>query len=950
MFKTLSLIIPGMDCSLVKIGDNYAAIVAFATVVEEKTATETEKPSESDKPSGSEDSEADLETQITDTVAMLGDFLESIHELVGSILAMFDVECPFCSESHGPVKVDPDDVDSDSVPDKVETVLGLDTAKDDTDGDGLTDYQEITILGTDPAKADTDSDGVSDADADADKDGLTNKEEVLAGTSPVLSDTDGDGLGDAEEKNNYKTNPAAFDTDDDTLSDGEEIKLGLDPNKKSTDGKTTDDKRTFKQTGDKGVKDAALKKSENWLYPTVSGTVPGYIGNNVRLSKIESSPYAENRSVLSDIIEISTTYTEKLTLTFSYEEKYTGNVKNLAIAKVDDKDGLKLISTTLNTSQGKLSGVIPGSGTYFVVDVDEFLKSLGIDFFSKSSSTSRTFATRSTSKVSGATGKADIVFVIDVTGSMYDAIRNVKNNISTFADKLTKDYHIDANFGLVEFQDITCDGMDSTIRHQNMTSNWFTNADSYKKEIGTLTLGYGGDTPETDIDGVENARRMDWRSDSTKFIVLVTDTYHKNNNRYGIADLDELASLLVADGIITSAITSKSSYYSKLTEPTGGLYGYIYGNFSDILLGLADKIGEITNQGEWVFLDDFQGVRLAPEGDANYGDTDGDGIEDYTELGDKATRSMKDWINFLADRHGVSASSYKGSTSIEVYEYKSNPVMIDTDYDGYKDAKDSAPRKWNISDRDLAIAAGIAYSNPSVGTRIDKSSIKVGTGAKAEELVDWRVVDVWRGGAGFYALALKKDDNIVIAYRGSKGLGDYEGIIDADWIDDWVYADLINVLTGISTQEPAAREFAAKVVRKYPTHNIYITGHSLGGNLAVSGAATALSINSSAVKRVSTFNGLGVPVVKALNIFSVYDNALLATYSDRFYDYEIEGDPVSVLERKIDAKWYDFVASTDIVLTQGVGTRKELPLKIEGDAHSMGNFYKQLSPRARPAK
>ena len=84
----------------------------------------------------------------------------------------------------------------------------------DTDGDGLTDHEEV-YFGTDPNNADTDGDGLSDrdevrkygtdpldsdADKDSDGDGLTDAEEYLAGTDPLNPDTDGDGLSDSIEE------------------------------------------------------------------------------------------------------------------------------------------------------------------------------------------------------------------------------------------------------------------------------------------------------------------------------------------------------------------------------------------------------------------------------------------------------------------------------------------------------------------------------------------------------------------------------------------------------------------------------------------------------------------------------------------------------------------------------------------------------------------------------
>ena len=65
----------------------------------------------------------------------------------------------------------------------------------DTDGDGISDLNEVTVYHTDPLKADTDGDGLSDS------------AELALGTNPLNADTDGDGMTDGEEVNQAKTNP-----------------------------------------------------------------------------------------------------------------------------------------------------------------------------------------------------------------------------------------------------------------------------------------------------------------------------------------------------------------------------------------------------------------------------------------------------------------------------------------------------------------------------------------------------------------------------------------------------------------------------------------------------------------------------------------------------------------------------------------------------------------------
>jgi len=91
----------------------------------------------------------------------------------------------------------------------------------DSDGDGIPDDYEIAhgLNPNDP----------TDALADPDHDGLTNLREFQLGTDPHNADTDGDGLSDGDEVNIYHTNPLVADTDGDGIPDGVEIATGTDP-------------------------------------------------------------------------------------------------------------------------------------------------------------------------------------------------------------------------------------------------------------------------------------------------------------------------------------------------------------------------------------------------------------------------------------------------------------------------------------------------------------------------------------------------------------------------------------------------------------------------------------------------------------------------------------------------------------------------------------------------
>lgn len=64
---------------------------------------------------------------------------------------------------------------------------------------------------------------------DSDDDGLSDVQENQLGTDPFNWDTDGDGLSDGDEVLIWKTDPLKFDSDGDGYGDGEEIKNGYNP-------------------------------------------------------------------------------------------------------------------------------------------------------------------------------------------------------------------------------------------------------------------------------------------------------------------------------------------------------------------------------------------------------------------------------------------------------------------------------------------------------------------------------------------------------------------------------------------------------------------------------------------------------------------------------------------------------------------------------------------------
>ncbi len=174
------------------------------------------------------------------------------------------------------------DNDHDGLTNKEEKELGTDPNNADTDGDGLSDGDEVLKYHTDPLKADTDGDGLSDGDevmkyhtnplkADTDGDGLSDGDEVLKyHTDPLKVDTDGDGLSDGDEVLKYHTDPLKTDTDGDGLSDGDEVlKYRTNPLKVDSDGGGVNDAQEIANGTNPMDKSDDYPKKEQELKPEV---------------------------------------------------------------------------------------------------------------------------------------------------------------------------------------------------------------------------------------------------------------------------------------------------------------------------------------------------------------------------------------------------------------------------------------------------------------------------------------------------------------------------------------------------------------------------------------------------------------------------------------------------------------------------------------------------------
>lgn len=401
----------------------------------------------------------------------------------------------------GKLSYDVFDTDSDGLPDKIEKEIGTDKKKEDTDEDGFSDYEEYKLMGTDPLEPNS-------QEKDTDGDGLSDYDEIREYNTDINNkDTDGDGLSDYDEVKKYDTDPNNRDTDGDTLSDGFEIEHDLNPLETSSDGKKKDKDLLIEQEISKSAISSLLLE-EDGAIPKISGKAKGEMANNIYLSAYSDTAVDDNHAILGRavLIEAEDSYVKGLTLSFDVSN-FEGTRSILSLCKLKDDGTYEVLDAELEDDDLQIE--LEDSGVYFVMDEEFFMKNLGIDVKNVENKVKDSGKKTEVEKevnlnnnlnlkylanesvTLDISGQADIVFVIDTTGSMSGAIRNVKENVTKFAESLKDNYNVNINYSLIEYKDIIADGKDSTKIVKKGAYNWFVNTSDFIDVVEKLSVGGG---------------------------------------------------------------------------------------------------------------------------------------------------------------------------------------------------------------------------------------------------------------------------------------------------------------------------------------------------------------------------------------------------------------------------------------------------------------------------
>jgi len=231
-------------------------------------------------------------------------------------------------------------------------------------------------------------------------------------------------------------------------------------------------------------------------------------------------------------------------------------------------------------------------------------------------------------------GDADIVFLVDTTGSMGDEIDSVVNIINQFTYVL-ENSSINYRLGLIQFEDYPaspCGGA-TDISYEIHTfgeEQFTTNTTEFRNKVIYVrnNMGWGNDLPESHLRAINESLTLDWRSNVRKFDILLTDAPpHANDCSQAtasccsswcswwlgcaITDTDENCNLgpKSAAAVTQNLIKEDIKFYyinrnnglcenriiaDNMTNLTGGNY-YEYNDASEIENIILDIAGNIIN-------------------------------------------------------------------------------------------------------------------------------------------------------------------------------------------------------------------------------------------------------------------------------------------------------------------------------------------------------------------
>jgi outer membrane protein OmpA-like peptidoglycan-associated protein/Mg-chelatase subunit ChlD len=178
----------------------------------------------------------------------------------------------------------------------------------------------------------------------------------------------------------------------------------------------------------------------------------------------------------------------------------------------------------------------------------------------------------------------DLVFLMDVTGSMQPQIDGVVNNLLSFTKNL-QDRGIDYRLGLILFGD-------NIERVYQLTSE----AESFLSWIKDVRAKGGGDEKENALEAlVAASHRIQYRPEANKVAILITDAPYHQKGETGDGRTNETTESIIdrmnrSDIRVFSITPPKLKAYAYISEQTRGTNYDIAYSFTNVLENFTRQI------------------------------------------------------------------------------------------------------------------------------------------------------------------------------------------------------------------------------------------------------------------------------------------------------------------------------------------------------------------------
>jgi Mg-chelatase subunit ChlD len=183
--------------------------------------------------------------------------------------------------------------------------------------------------------------------------------------------------------------------------------------------------------------------------------------------------------------------------------------------------------------------------------------------------------------------RADIVFVIDTTGSMSDKIEGLLQTCQKFVDEIAQ-RKIDWQIAIVGFGDLTVEG------DKIVATTFSRNVEVIKQALLEIPHNSGGSNEgESSLEALEKAMGLTgYREGAIKVFILMTDepALQRGLTPRGVTQK------LIEQAVLTFVISEAQDYFKIMASRTGGDWFEISSgtNFLSILDRLIKKVGQMV--------------------------------------------------------------------------------------------------------------------------------------------------------------------------------------------------------------------------------------------------------------------------------------------------------------------------------------------------------------------